>query len=433
MLRRVTRHTTGLKEHELRKIVEATIFSRVLYALPYLKLTKTQNNKLEIAIRKCLRTELGVPMYAPNYLLDDTALHNTLEEKVAAHIAAQQHRLTTSTQGRTILADIGFATSHLPPLPKEPPPWDTIPRIMVKPIPRHMDPSSDSGRRRSRALHLSSPSHDTYYTDATFTDNMATTVTVGPREETIRQHCNVPSSTAAEIQAIADSIMLQTHSTDQITIRTDSQSALREFATNSLPAHIHHELTCYMAAHSHLHVFLEWVPGHQGIVGNERAHALARANRNPSDPQPWPQDYSPKEERAAHRKARRQQLKDLRRSRRNLPPPTSDLTRREGTYIRQAQTLSLPCDLVLHYIMTRDGTPHCQVCGAYPDVKHTYWTCPRARRSPHFLHPHLLPSHIPYSWENWAAPPPDLRPILWPRLARHIAHVRGPDTCGIPT
>ena len=182
-----------------------------------------------------------------------------------------------------------------------------------------------------------------------------------------------------------------------------------------------------MAAHPHLHVFLEWVPGHQGISGNERAHALARANQSPSDPQPWPEDYNPKEERIAHRKAQRQRLKDLRFARRTLPPPIHTLTRRDGTYIRQAQTLSLPCDLITHHIMNRHGTPHCQVCGAYPDTVHTYWSCPRARQSPHFLLPHLLPPHIPFTWESWAAPPSDLRPTLWPRLALHIAHVRDPQ------
>ncbi|KAG0425052.1 hypothetical protein HPB47_027759 [Ixodes persulcatus] len=327
MLRRITRHTHGLKEHELRKIVEATVYSRVLYALPYLTLTKTQYIKLETALRKCLRTELGVPTYAPNYLITATALHNSLEEKTEAHVASQYHRLTTSKQGRAILSTLGYPTVHLSPSQRT-----------ATPIPRHMNPTVDPGRRQSRALHLSTPPHDIYYTDAAFTDGISTTVTVGPKRETVRHHAHVPSATAAETQSIAEAILLQPHSTESITIRSDSQGALRDFSTNSVPAHIKHDLTSYMAAHPYLHVFLEWVPGHQGIAGNERAHALARANETPSNPEFWPPDYNPKEERAAHRKAQRQRLKDLRLSRRTLPPPTPNLTRREGTYVRQAQT-----------------------------------------------------------------------------------------------
>lgn len=49
------------------------------------------------------------------------------------------------------------------------------------------------------------------------------------------------------------------------------------------------------------------------------------------------------------------------------------MSRRHATYIRQAQTLSLPCDLFLHYIQKSPGRPHCQVCGGYPDNEHTYW------------------------------------------------------------
>ncbi|CAN7985637.1 unnamed protein product [Ixodes pacificus] len=143
-----------------------------------------------------------------------------------------------------------------PPLPKEPPPWDMIPRITVKPIPRHMNPTVDLGRRESRALHLSTPPH------ISITDGISNTITVGPKKETVRHHADVPSPTAAETQFIAEAILLQPHSTESITIRSGSQGALRDFSTNSLPAHIKHDLTSYTAAHPYLHVLLEWVPGH---------------------------------------------------------------------------------------------------------------------------------------------------------------------------
>ena len=69
MIRRITRQRRGLQEHELRKVIEALVYSRVMYALFYQKLTATQLQRLETALRKCTRTALGVPSYAPNFKL----------------------------------------------------------------------------------------------------------------------------------------------------------------------------------------------------------------------------------------------------------------------------------------------------------------------------------------------------------------------------
>lgn len=72
MLRRITRQKRGMKEHELRKVIEALIYSRVMYHLPYIKLTKTQHAKLETALRKATRLSLGVPRYAANHKVEAT-------------------------------------------------------------------------------------------------------------------------------------------------------------------------------------------------------------------------------------------------------------------------------------------------------------------------------------------------------------------------
>ena len=205
-------------------------------------------------------------------------------------------------------------------------------------------------------------------------------------------------------------------------MRTDSQGALRDFANNTLPTHIHGQLNTYMHQHPRLNVLLEWIPGHQGIEGNENAHALAR-DSSPSNPSPWPEDYDPKDERANHRKYRRQKLKELRHSRRLLPPPSPHFTRRQATYIRQAETNSLPCDLFNHKILNRQGLPYCQVCGGYPNIQHTYWSCPRATHSPHYLSPNTLPFNVPCSLESWVTPPVNLPATLWPQLLEHICFV----------
>ncbi|EEC04310.1 hypothetical protein IscW_ISCW003199, partial [Ixodes scapularis] len=63
-----------------------------------------------------------------------------------AHHQAQLHRLSTSRQGRAILQILGHPTEHLPPIPPPPPPWDGVPRIEVRPIPRNMDPDRNKTR-----------------------------------------------------------------------------------------------------------------------------------------------------------------------------------------------------------------------------------------------------------------------------------------------
>ncbi|CAN7939893.1 unnamed protein product, partial [Ixodes hexagonus] len=63
------------------------------------------------------------------------------------------HRLSTSKQGRAILQSLGHPTllkfhplKHLRPIPPPPPPWDGVPRIEVRPIPRNMN--SDRNKTR---------------------------------------------------------------------------------------------------------------------------------------------------------------------------------------------------------------------------------------------------------------------------------------------
>ncbi|KAG0416680.1 hypothetical protein HPB47_006217 [Ixodes persulcatus] len=433
MIARITRYNRGMKEHELRKIVEATAYSRVLWSYPYTQLTQTQKRKIKAVLRKCHRLELGTPKYAASALVNATAIHNTLEEKSEIQQDAQRHRLATSQQGRKILSSLGYSTERLPEIPTPPPPWESIPHLTVRPIPKHMHPEVDSERRKCRATHLKDPGHDIYYTDASFTNSNATTASVGPKGHVVRRHANVPSATAAEIQAIAEAATLHSHTTKELTIRTDSQDALRAYAKNDLPEHILGLLTQYMTNHPHLHIYLEWVRGHQAIEGNERAHALSRDNTEPSVPIGWPQAYDPREDRAEQRKKRRTFLKKMREEQRKFPTPLPSTSRRQATSLSRVVELRpslLPCDMTLHYIHNLGGLPSYQVCGAQPpDNSHTYWECPRAQNSPFILEETLLPLHIPHTWESWAAPPQDLQATLWQQLQNHVEHVLGLTPC----
>ncbi|XP_029825870.4 uncharacterized protein LOC115311387, partial [Ixodes scapularis] len=154
--------------------------------------------------------------------------------------SAQYQRLQTSTQGRNILRSLHFDISNMPDIPPLEPPWDSVPRIEIRPIPKSMHRIENKARREHRTFHLSHNTTTTYYyTDASYNNEtkLGNTAVVGPEFKKAHHHSNAPTSTSLEIQAIAEAIQ-QHNGTDNITIRTDSQSAIRHFRQNTLPVHI---------------------------------------------------------------------------------------------------------------------------------------------------------------------------------------------------
>ncbi|KAG0412466.1 hypothetical protein HPB47_010386 [Ixodes persulcatus] len=122
ILGRVSRHHRGLKESDMRRAIEALIYSLVLYHIPYTPLTNRQLKHLQAQLRKPTRLALGVPQYVPLEHLQQMDPFNTLEERVDLHRLGQQQRLTTSLQGRYILNSLGYDTLHLPPIETTTPP-----------------------------------------------------------------------------------------------------------------------------------------------------------------------------------------------------------------------------------------------------------------------------------------------------------------------
>lgn len=113
-----------------------------------------------------------------------------------------------------ILQSLGYDNSALPTIPEPEPPWDRIPRIEIKPIPKNINPETNQGRRDKHKKCIGQTDSTTesttifYYADAS--DNYSTmsgnTAVGGPQTETTRSHTNNPSPTALEIQAIAEAI-----------------------------------------------------------------------------------------------------------------------------------------------------------------------------------------------------------------------------------
>ncbi|XP_040069898.1 uncharacterized protein LOC115329459 [Ixodes scapularis] len=431
MLSRVTRRQRGLKEQELRRIIEALVYSRVLYQLPYLSITKTQLSKLEAALRRYTRLALGVPRFAANFLVASTGLFNTLEERTTICRQAHIARLQTSPQGRKLLEHQGYDTTTLPPFPPPPPPpWESLPRVTVMPIPRHMHPDKHAARRTQlvQRIDRETPRADTtyYYTDASHSPSRSITAVVGPGYEHINEHSNVPTASAAETLAVLEAITRPHHPTHHICIRTDSQETCRSFRDGALPGHIHSLLQRHLDTHPSLHVTLQWIPGHQGVEEHNRAHELTRVTNFPGPPCLWPSDYDPKEHRKLLHKERTSLLRELRANTATIIAPPQSLSREDSAILRRLQTNSVVTPLFRHYIQGLAGRPKCPNCGEYPSLEHCLWQCS-------YIQPTLLSSlsslsHSlqPHSWTDWLSPPTDAH-ILLPALIQHVKNVLGED------
>ncbi|KAH6922387.1 hypothetical protein HPB50_013427 [Hyalomma asiaticum] len=135
-------------------MILALAIPRIMYQYPYIEITKTQKSKLETLLRQISRTILGTPQYAKSDTVQGTAILPNLDELAQIHREAQFTRLKLSAQGYALLHELGYDIS--PPVALEPsrPPWATLDKSNVEPVPRNMGRDTQTGRREARAQHL---------------------------------------------------------------------------------------------------------------------------------------------------------------------------------------------------------------------------------------------------------------------------------------
>lgn len=275
LIRRIANRHRGMREHDLRRLVQAFVLSRVVYSLPYLFLTRVEEDKVNALIRQAYKAALNLPRYTSNERLLHMGIHNSLTELTEAHRSAQLERLSSTLTGRNILARIHLSppghcsTQHtLPP---------AIHRVLkVHPLPKNMHPEHHVDRRKARAealhKHYGFQPETVYVDAASYPSRPAFALSAVSNSLQLVAAGTTFASTSLEAEEAAVALAIAT--TRATTIFSDSKSAVRNFARGriSTPAF---RFLASLSPPEHP-IQLIWVPAHTGHPGNEAAHSFAR-------------------------------------------------------------------------------------------------------------------------------------------------------------
>ncbi|KAG0416853.1 hypothetical protein HPB47_006080 [Ixodes persulcatus] len=233
IMHRVASRRHGLRKDDTIKLVNALVVSRIIYATAYLNLTKGDEDKLDVLMRKAYKTALGLPPYTSTEKLPKLGVHNTFRELVDGHLATQQDRLAQTPAGRKVLESLKIPfqwnrEDTTAPLPRHI--WS---QIKVHTIPPNMDPTLHAERLKARARFYQKAHGkrvDVLYTDAAtyaYQRNAAAICVVdGIGSTQITASLRTSNTTIAEEFAIAMAIVL---GEDHVTTMSYSQAALRRF------------------------------------------------------------------------------------------------------------------------------------------------------------------------------------------------------------
>lgn len=422
LIRRIRGSTYGLKEHDTCKLIQALIVSRITYGTPFVNLKPQEINKLDTLIRKAYKAALGLPTYTSNDRLLKLGLHNTLSELLEAQRASHLQRLILTPAGRKVLQDIGRTTPSSQQAPQRIP-LTIRQRLKVHPVPKHMHPTYNRGRREARVRLLekrhSSDPHTRYTDIARSTDHKHTTLVVldsTGKLATAASYRNLPVATA---EALAIAHATTTHQQKPyLNIISDSQQACRLYQAGLAPPQA---IQILQHLPEDIDISIIWTSGHTGLAGNEAAHAVARDLLNRALPTarprrtgqapPVPQALTPLDLTYSSI------LSHYTNTRRIYPPPHHTLSNHQAYIYRRLQTETYYNHTILSHISPSLFPYNCPQCDIPLSTYHLVYSCPH--------HPHPIPSPSPEQWESALTSSAPERQLALVQRATDAAQARG--------
>lgn len=375
LLKRISNKNAGMRETNLLRLVQAFIISRVLYVAPYLKLNRSEKDKIEVIIRKGIKTALGLPPNTSTVKLLGLGVSNTLDELIEAATVSQHQRLLRSTTGKKIMERLGFEPTECS-RPTGSIPKQTRDRLKITPLPKNMHPVFHEGRRQARAVALRARLEgrcDVLYTDAAEYDRRAAYTAVVVRESGyLVSCCTCNNATATEAEELAIALAITQKGTRIIV--SDSKSAIRNYDMGRISAAAAKILRQGQVPAEQ--ISLIWSPAHQGLKGNEKAHAIARgltfrstaadSSPPPEEPLSMGDELKTFQEITAH----------YRYNRKVYPEAAKQLTKKEEILWRKLQTGVFPNPHLYSKWHPDVFNPHCAHCNSIAGLVHMVWTCP---------------------------------------------------------
>ncbi|KAH8037885.1 hypothetical protein HPB51_018373 [Rhipicephalus microplus] len=143
----------GMHEHDLHYLDQAFVLSRFVYSLPYLFLSRTEEDKVNYLIHQAFNSALSLPTSTSTDQLLSMGVHNSLTELTEAHRTAQLLRLSHTRPGRALLSTLKL--SPLFPLPiLLPIPSHVSSLLAIDTLPKNMHPEHHPSHRAARASAL---------------------------------------------------------------------------------------------------------------------------------------------------------------------------------------------------------------------------------------------------------------------------------------
>lgn len=374
MLKRISNKHGGMKEANLLRLFQTFGVSRILFVAPFLKLTKAEKSKLDIIIRKGIKSALGLPPNTSTAKILSLGVSNTIDELIEATKASKQ-RLLGSRTGRRILERLGYKSREIAKDMKDLP-KNVREKLTISPLPRNMNPAYHEGRRRSRAITLQiryGGRPDVLYTDAAEHIGKKAYTAVAVTEDGVPHSCcTILSCDTQDAEEAAIALALTKPGTRVIV--SDSKSAIRNYDRGRIS-----NAAWKILANAEVtaeQVTLVWAPAHGGLIGNEKAHAAARGltfrtiAEDALDPFVQP---SPRVEELGNF---HEITQHYRLARKVLPPANPQLSRKEEVYWRKLQTGVFANPLLYSKWHPKVYDSRCKNCNGVADLVHMAWTCP---------------------------------------------------------